>query len=104
MARSRSGGKVLNSADETDEFSAALPDIDEDSAPPANKKDAAKLRLVSLKQAGALLDRDRNTIQKWLDQGCPYVARGWTALEVLHGSWTSPKSSDAAEVPTMWLC
>jgi phage terminase Nu1 subunit (DNA packaging protein) len=75
MARTKSGGKVLNTADETEEISPPLAEIDEESAPPASKKEAAKLRLVSLKQAGALLDRDRNTIQKWLDQGCPYVTK-----------------------------
>lgn len=48
----------------------------EDSSPPLTKREAAKARHVSLKTAAAMLNRDRNTVMKWLDQGCPFVERG----------------------------
>ena len=50
---------------------------DDDSAPlsPA-KREAAKARHVSLKEAAAFLDRDRNTLTKWIEkEGCPYVEK-----------------------------
>lgn len=57
---------------------------DENSAPPTSKREAARLRVVSVKQAATLLGRDRNTIQKWLDQGCPYLTKADRDLGV---SW-----------------
>lgn len=50
---------------------------DDDSTPqPAAKRAAAKARHVSLKQLAELLDRDRNTVMKWVSQGCPFVSKG----------------------------
>src|SRR5690606_23140741 len=50
---------------------------DEDSAPqPAAKRAAAKLRHMSLKPIAESLDRDRNTVMKWVSQGCPFVSKG----------------------------
>lgn len=57
---------------------------DESSAPPSSKREAERLRVVSVKQAATLLGRDRNTIQKWLDQGCPYLTKADRELGV---SW-----------------
>ncbi len=63
---------VLNSAIDDEDFSAPP---SEDSAPPLSRREAAKARQVSLKQASDLLGRDRNTIMKWLANGCPYVEK-----------------------------
>lgn len=60
----------------------SIPDADEtfitpvnDSTPPLTKREAAKARHVSLKTAAVLLNRDRNTVMKFLDQGCPFVEK-----------------------------
>lgn len=76
----------------------------DDSAPlSAAKREAAKSRHVSLKEAATLLDRDRNTITKWLDQGCPYVEKADRDLgkawvldlgEVVR--WLEKRAADAA--------
>jgi phage terminase Nu1 subunit (DNA packaging protein) len=47
----------------------------DESATPMTKREAAKARCVSLKQAAALLNRDRNTLMKYLDQGMPFVEK-----------------------------
>lgn len=39
-----------------------------------SRRDAARGRQMSLSQAAAL-DRDRNTVSKWLDHGWPYVEK-----------------------------
>lgn len=95
MVRRKTAVQVRNSAAEHDETPASLSEIPDDSAPPVNKKDAAKLRLVSVKQASTLLNRDRNTIQKWLDKGCPYVTKADRDLGI---SW----ELDLADV-VRWL-
>jgi len=41
----------------------------------ASRRDAAKARHMSLSQVAAALDRDRNTVAKWLTQGCPAVEK-----------------------------
>jgi phage terminase Nu1 subunit (DNA packaging protein) len=48
---------------------------DDEAATPLTKREAAKARCVSLKQAAALLNRDRNTLMKYLSQGLPYVEK-----------------------------
>jgi len=85
---------------------AEVPDStpDKDSAPvSAARREAAKSRYVSLKEAASLLDRDRNTLTKWLDQGCPYVekadrdlGRAWVLDlgEVVR--WMEKRAADAA--------
>lgn len=75
----------------TDSFSIP-PD---DASPLTSKREAAKLRTVSVKQCAALLNRDRNTIQKWLDQNCPYVTKADRNLGI---AW----ELDIAEV-VKWL-
>lgn len=75
MARGRPKDPILQDAkneQENDELVSIPPD---DTAPLTSKSDAAKLRLVSVKQCAMLLNRDRNTLQKWLDQGCPFVTK-----------------------------
>ncbi|WP_165421799.1 terminase small subunit [Rhizobium ruizarguesonis] len=47
----------------------------EDPSPPVSRRDAAKARQMSLKQLAAFLNRDRNTVQKYLDQGMPFVEK-----------------------------
>lgn len=42
---------------------------------PLTRRDAERARYVSLKQAAALLNRDRNTLMKYLDQGMPAVEK-----------------------------
>ncbi|WP_428427308.1 hypothetical protein [Pararhizobium sp.] len=49
---------------------------DDDGSAPITKREAAKIRLVSVKHASALLNRSRGTVEKWLDNGCPYVTKG----------------------------
>ncbi|MGQ2909204.1 MAG: hypothetical protein ACT6QU_14765 [Aliihoeflea sp.] len=66
--------------DET-EISSASPD---DVSAPLTKREAAKARCVSLKQAAALINRDRNTLMKYLDQGMPFVEKADRARGV---SW-----------------
>lgn len=92
MTRKKSADTVLKSGDET----AALTDI----APTfrnssASRRTAAKDRLVSLKELASFLDRDRNTVTKWLDHGLPYVEK---ADRDLGKAW----SFDTAEV-VRWL-
>lgn len=40
-----------------------------------SRREAARSRHMSLSQIAGALDRDRNTVSKWLDQGCPFVER-----------------------------
>ncbi|MAU97692.1 MAG: hypothetical protein ABJF67_06530 [Aurantimonas coralicida] len=51
--------------------------------------ESASNRVKSLAAIALMLDRDRNTIAKWLEQGCPAIQRGNKRPE-LRGSWTSP--------------
>ena len=71
-ARKRKPKEVLNDEAETPVPSAPP---DDQSAPPLTKRDEAKARCVSLKQAAALLNRDRNTLMKYLDHGMPFVEK-----------------------------
>ena len=41
----------------------------------ATKKDSSSARLMSLQQVAQALDRDRNTVSKWISQGCPTVTQ-----------------------------
>lgn len=63
---------LLNSTVDSEDFSAPL---DIDSTSPLTRRDAAKLRHVSLKQLATLLNRDRNTIMKYLDDNMPFVEK-----------------------------
>ncbi len=47
--------------------------IDEDSAPADSVRNSPNSRQMSLKQLAAFLNRDRNTVMKYLDQGMPSV-------------------------------
>ncbi|WP_139112687.1 terminase small subunit [Hoeflea olei] len=47
--------------------------IDEDSAPAGGARNSPNSRQMSLKQLAAFLNRDRNTVMKYLDQGMPSV-------------------------------
>jgi len=41
----------------------------------AARRAASKERYVSLKELASFLDRDRNTVSKWLDNGLPFVEK-----------------------------
>ncbi|WP_296071495.1 terminase small subunit [uncultured Agrobacterium sp.] len=82
MARQKSSSRVRKSAEPSGEIASPPHEIPEDSAPAVTRREAAKLRLVSVKQAATLLNRDRNTVQKWLDRGCPFVTKGDRALGI----------------------
>ncbi|WP_279482266.1 terminase small subunit [Aureimonas sp. SK2] len=68
-----------------------------------SRRDAARGRQMSLSQIAGALDRDRNTVKKWLDQGCPFVekadrdtGREW-ALDVAEVvRWLERRSAEAA--------
>lgn len=47
-------------------------------------RDSKRGRVMSLAEVSALLDRDRNTISKWLSQGCPAVT---TANKATGQAW-----------------
>lgn len=67
-------------------------------------RDGAKRRHVSLQEAAALLDRDRNTVKKWLEkEGCPYVQRAdrdlgqaWVLDIADIVRWLEKRAADAA--------
>ena len=75
MARRKTADPILKDAEFAAENAQTVSIPPDDSAPPSSKREAAKLRTVSVKQCSLLLNRDRNTIQKWLDQGCPFVTQ-----------------------------
>lgn len=50
-----------------------LPEGADDAAP---RGESAPVRLMSLAGIAASLDRDRNMVAKWLEQGCPARQRG----------------------------
>ncbi|MDX1216300.1 hypothetical protein GOL99_12220 [Sinorhizobium medicae] len=75
MARRKSKDPILQDAKSEQEIDDLVSIPPDDTAPLTSKSEAAKLRLVSVKQCAMLLNRDRNTIQKWLDQGCPFVTK-----------------------------
>ncbi|TAW65425.1 hypothetical protein ELI15_14115 [Rhizobium ruizarguesonis] len=73
MARApRKKDPLLKSVEDDEDFSAPL---DSDSTPLLTRREMAKQRHVSLKQLATLLNRDRNTIMKYLDQNMPYVEK-----------------------------
>ncbi len=73
MAARTSKPRPLLKSDEILENSSSPPS--DESAAPLTKREAAKARCVSLKQAATLLNRDRNTLMKYLDQDMPYVEK-----------------------------
>ncbi|CUW87506.1 terminase small subunit [Agrobacterium genomosp. 2] len=95
MARRKTADPIMKDAETDAENTESVSIPPDDTAPPASKREAAKLRTVSVKQCSLLLNRDRNTIQKWLDQGCPFVTHADRNLGV---AW----ELDLAEV-VRWL-
>ncbi len=73
MARKKSEATVLKSGDEMSELISTDPSERNISA---SRRSAARERLVSLKELASFLDRDRNTVTKWLDHGLPFVEKG----------------------------
>lgn len=92
MARKKVNNEVLKSADENSESFSTDDNFRNISA---SRRSASRDRLVSLKELASILDRDRNTISKWLDIGLPYVDK---ADRDLGKAW----SFDTAEV-VRWL-
>lgn len=92
MARKKSDRTVLKSSDEMSELISTEPPERNISA---SRRSAVRDRLVSLKELAAILDRDRNTVSKWIDIGLPYVDK---ADKNLGKAW----SFDTAEV-VRWL-
>lgn len=92
MARKKSSDAVLKSSDENS--SSISTDLTERNIS-TSRRSAVRDRLVSLKELAAILDRDRNTVSKWLDAGLPYVDK---ADRDLGKAW----SFDTAEV-VRWL-
>jgi phage terminase Nu1 subunit (DNA packaging protein) len=74
MARRSRKSEEVRDALSGVEDSASTPPDDSASQSPARRA-ADRDRHVSVKEAAGLLDRDRNTISKWLDQGCPFVQK-----------------------------
>lgn len=73
MARTpRRKEPVLKSVGDDKEFSAP---VDSDSSPLLTRRETARQRHVSLKQLATLLNRDRNTVMRYLDQDMPYVEK-----------------------------
>jgi phage terminase Nu1 subunit (DNA packaging protein) len=73
MARRKTVRGVTSDEDNPD-VTWSPPSIDEDE-PSASHRDTDKDGQVSLKQCAALLGRNRTTVEKWLDIGCPYVTK-----------------------------
>lgn len=72
-SRTKKTTGVVNS-EQSDKISVITPD--DNSAPlSVAKRDAAKARQVSLKELAALLDRDRNTVVKYVDGGMPFIEK-----------------------------
>jgi terminase small subunit / prophage DNA-packing protein len=92
MARKKVADAVMKSADENN---SSLSTDDNFRNISASRRSASRDRLVSLKELASILDRDRNTISKWLDIGLPYVDK---ADRDLGKAW----SFDTAEV-VRWL-
>jgi len=90
MAGNKSTERVLKSGDETAVETSTAPTTRNGS-----RRDVAKSRQVSLKELAAILDRDRNTISKWLDAGLPFVEKADVSIG-------KPWIFDSAEV-VRWL-
>lgn len=95
MARRKTADPIMKDAETKAENTESVSIPPDDTAPPTSKREATKLRTVSVKQCSLLLNRDRNTIQKWLDQGCPFVTQADRNLGI---AW----ELDVAEV-VRWL-
>lgn len=100
MARKKSADEVLKSSDETSVQTSTASTFRNISS---SRRSAAKDRLVSLKELASFLDRDRNTVTKWLDHGLPYVekadrdlGKAWSfdTAEVVR--WLEKRAADAA--------
>lgn len=72
VLRKSSSRKVLNPSETTPQ--PPLPSA-EISAPLPSTRAEAKARHMSLQKLAAFLNRDRNTVQKYIDQGMPVVER-----------------------------
>ncbi|MBB3520987.1 terminase small subunit [Rhizobium sp. BK456] len=73
MARRKSVRGVTSDDENLDE-TWAPPSIDNDD-PSSSHREADKHGHMSLKQCAALLGRNRTTVEKWIDLGCPYVTK-----------------------------
>lgn len=69
----KSPAKLLNPDENTEETSAS-PAVDA-ATTVRSRREAEKARHVSLSECAKLLNYDRNTLTKYLDQGCPSVER-----------------------------
>ncbi len=88
----KDSGSVLNTIENSEEISA--PTTDEASGSIARKQNS-KQRVMSLVQIAMLLNKDRATVQKWMDNGCPYVQKADKRLNI-------PWQIDISEV-VKWL-
>ncbi|MBY5873734.1 terminase small subunit [Rhizobium leguminosarum] len=70
-ARKPKPSRVSINPDDSDAYFSTLAE----GSAPLTRRDAERARYVSLKQAAALLNRDRNTVMKYLDQGMPAVEK-----------------------------
>ncbi|RVG70895.1 hypothetical protein CN222_01795 [Sinorhizobium meliloti] len=70
--RKPASSRVLKSTNPAPQPPVSAP---EDSAPLVSTRTEAKARHMSLKQLAAFLNRDRNTVQKYIDQGMPVVEK-----------------------------
>lgn len=70
--RKTASSRVLKSKNSTPQPPASET---EDSAPLASTRSEAKARHMSLQKLAAFLNRDRNTVQKYIDQGMPVVEK-----------------------------
>jgi len=73
MARHVKQNDPLLKSDDDDEENSTLPTSD--SSPSLTRRDITKQRHVSLKQLAILINRDRNTIMKYLAEDMPYVEK-----------------------------
>lgn len=70
--RKTASSRVLKSIETIPQPSVLAP---EDSAPLASARSEAKARHLSLQKLAAFLNRDRNTVQKYIDQGMPVIEK-----------------------------
>lgn len=70
--RKTASSRVLKSTETTPQPPASA---SEDLAPLASTRSGAKARHMSLQKLAAFLNRDRNTVQKYIDQGMPVVEK-----------------------------
>lgn len=73
MARKKNDSKVLKTGDESSDL---LSTDQTDRNILASQREAAKERCVSLAKLATLIERDRNTVKKYADQGMPFVEKG----------------------------